>query len=819
MNTENKELKELFKTIENIINSYEAELTIKRKECFENDEYAYSLCDDYKSRKTKNVVIHMINKNINILYFKDEYKNIIFVNFLRLCQLNNLDVKKYHDLFLKYDIISLFPNFEKHLNYFLKPVINNDKLLWDINKEYFELHNLKFKENCNNNNDNYFFIEDKIKNKMNNLLENSSNDDTFSFSEENSVSSSTEKSSIYDDVDNDNITNKKELNNNESFSNSFLKHLNENKPSVLEEESNFLNNKLTNEKETLRISIYNKMKEDIPNKKFIMENIEKIDKKEKNVFLNLNNINLNHLIDSIVSKDNECNSSDKIMKNSLGDSLVNKFVKTYENENEEINNLHKKINGMEKIIKHLMNEIIKRDLIEKKINNKEIKEINFDKKETEMELNSEENNEKNNEKNNEENNEKNKLKHNEIDNIKNINTINIYNNDVKEVDKKYFDSYNYTSIHRTMILDKSRTNCYYEFIYKNKEIFKNKVVLDIGCGSSIISLFCSDYASIVVGIDNAKKILNKAKKIAEKNKAKNIFLFEGKLEDNDIYIDEKEQIYYLSKNEDIENFQKINNVQLKLLKFDIIISEWMGYFLFYECMINTILYARDIYLKENGYIFPNKINLYICGYNDLEYINENILIWEKPLYNKDLSELKPNLKNFMENVKIMNVDKNKVSTEIINFETINLYTYRKENFYINSNFEIPIKEDKIVTSLCFYFDCIFETSTFYENVNQNISNVNEVKSIINSHSTYNILTTSMFKEKTHWKQTLFHLHCCNYNISNIFCINKEQINYLCGNIYVSPQTKHSRNINVVLQIKKNKLLNINEELICCYSID
>lgn len=31
-------------------------------------------------------------------------------------------------------------------------------------------------------------------------------------------------------------------------------------------------------------------------------------------------------------------------------------------------------------------------------------------------------------------------------------------------------------------------------------------------------------------------------------------------------------------------------------KVDIIVSEWMGYFLLYESMLDTVLYARDRYL-------------------------------------------------------------------------------------------------------------------------------------------------------------------------------------------------------------------------------
>ena len=34
-------------------------------------------------------------------------------------------------------------------------------------------------------------------------------------------------------------------------------------------------------------------------------------------------------------------------------------------------------------------------------------------------------------------------------------------------------------------------------------------------------------------------------------------------------------------------------------KVDIIISEWMGYCLFYESMLNTVIQARDKYLVSN----------------------------------------------------------------------------------------------------------------------------------------------------------------------------------------------------------------------------
>ena len=41
-------------------------------------------------------------------------------------------------------------------------------------------------------------------------------------------------------------------------------------------------------------------------------------------------------------------------------------------------------------------------------------------------------------------------------------------------------------------------------------------------------------------------------------------------------------------------------------KVDIIISEWMGYCLFYESMLDTVLYARDKWLAPGGLMFPDR---------------------------------------------------------------------------------------------------------------------------------------------------------------------------------------------------------------------
>ena len=44
----------------------------------------------------------------------------------------------------------------------------------------------------------------------------------------------------------------------------------------------------------------------------------------------------------------------------------------------------------------------------------------------------------------------------------------------------------------------------------------------------------------------------------------------------------------------------MEEVKLPVEKVDIIISEWMGYFLVFESMLDSVLFARNKYLNKNG---------------------------------------------------------------------------------------------------------------------------------------------------------------------------------------------------------------------------
>lgn len=103
-------------------------------------------------------------------------------------------------------------------------------------------------------------------------------------------------------------------------------------------------------------------------------------------------------------------------------------------------------------------------------------------------------------------------------------------------------------------------------------------------------------AKHVVGVDMST-IIDKAKEIVERNgMTSKITLLQGKMEE----------------------------IKMPFPQVDIIISEWMGYFLLYESMLDTVLYARDHYLVKDGKIFPDKATIHMAGIEDGDYKDEKI---------------------------------------------------------------------------------------------------------------------------------------------------------------------------------------------------
>nr|XP_045366755.1 protein arginine N-methyltransferase 1 [Camelus bactrianus] len=176
----------------------------------------------------------------------------------------------------------------------------------------------------------------------------------------------------------------------------------------------------------------------------------------------------------------------------------------------------------------------------------------------------------------------------------------------------YFDSYAHFGIHEEMLKDEVRTLTYRNSMFHNRHLFKDKVVLDVGSGTGILCMFAAKAgARKVIGIE-CSSISDYAVKIVKANKLDHVVtIIKGKVEE----------------------------VELPVEKVDIIISEWMGYCLFYESMLNTVLYARDKWLAPDGLIFPDRATLYVTAIEDRQYKDYKIHWWEN-VYGFDMSCIK-----------------------------------------------------------------------------------------------------------------------------------------------------------------------------------
>jgi len=72
-------------------------------------------------------------------------------------------------------------------------------------------------------------------------------------------------------------------------------------------------------------------------------------------------------------------------------------------------------------------------------------------------------------------------------------------------------------IHEEMLKDEVRTLSYRSAIINNPHLFKDKVVLDVGCGTGILCMFAAKAgAKKVIGVDMSN-IIDQAKLIVEAN--------------------------------------------------------------------------------------------------------------------------------------------------------------------------------------------------------------------------------------------------------------------------------------------------------------
>jgi type I protein arginine methyltransferase len=177
------------------------------------------------------------------------------------------------------------------------------------------------------------------------------------------------------------------------------------------------------------------------------------------------------------------------------------------------------------------------------------------------------------------------------------------------IDATYFESYSFFDIHRDMLSDRVRTLAYRDALENNPSLLKGATVLDVGCGTGVLSMFAArGGAEKVFAVDGSPEIAQVARKICAANG------YGGEIgEENTITVisSKIEALNVLPTGAEITSSESDNNNENK--KVDVLVSEWMGYALLFESMLDSVLIARDKYLKPGGAILPDIAHIYIAA--------------------------------------------------------------------------------------------------------------------------------------------------------------------------------------------------------------
>ncbi|XP_033481287.2 protein arginine N-methyltransferase 3 [Epinephelus lanceolatus] len=313
----------------------------------------------------------------------------------------------------------------------------------------------------------------------------------------------------------------------------------------------------------------------------------------------------------------------------------------------------------------------------------------------------------------------------------------------EDEDEAYFSSYGHYSIHEEMLKDKVRTESYRDFMYRNPDMFRDKVVLDVGCGTGILSMFAARAgAKKVIAVDQSE-IIYQAMDIVRSNQLEDkITLIKGRIED----------------------------IELPVEKVDIIISEWMGYFLLFESMLDSVLYARDLYLADGGSVYPDLCNISLAAIGDTQKHQDHIAFWDD-VYGFNMACMK---KVVVPEAAVEVVNADTLISEPTVIQTIDCNRVCLSELEFASDFCLKITNSTDCTAIVGYFDIFFDKGCS-----------NKV-----------VFSTGPQVTKTHWKQTIFLLERP---------ITVQAGEELRGKITVRKNKKDPRSLFVTFDLRDRKL--------------
>lgn len=191
----------------------------------------------------------------------------------------------------------------------------------------------------------------------------------------------------------------------------------------------------------------------------------------------------------------------------------------------------------------------------------------------------------------------------------------------------------------------------------------------------------------------------------------------------------------------------MEEVTLPVDKVDIIVSEWMGYFLLYEAMLPSVLYARDKYLNPGGLMVPSSMTMWLAPVADEGFVSDHVTFW-RDVYGFDMKSMQEGI---YEDARIEVMPSSSVCGKPFPFKALDLYKVNKEELSFSTKWTSTLERDiDQLDGILIWFDNFFATdasaplpeleTTTEAFVKQKPGNV--------------AFSTGPFNTPTHWKQGL-----------------------------------------------------------------
>jgi len=248
----------------------------------------------------------------------------------------------------------------------------------------------------------------------------------------------------------------------------------------------------------------------------------------------------------------------------------------------------------------------------------------------------------------------------------------------------YFRSYEELSVHELMIKDKPRTDGYRDAIEANREQLQGKTVMDVGAGTGILSLFAARAGAKKVHAVEASGMAQVTREIVRANKLEEII-----------------EVHECR----VEDLQLPGDGQV-----DVIISEWMGFYLLHESMLNSVVYARDRFLRSDGLMFPSSAQIHAAAICMDDFYQSKIDFW-KDVYGFDFSPLIPAARQAAVSTEaVTDVTAEQIITNSFLVSSLDLTTVKMEELqHLEEEAFFAVQRAGHFHAFCLWFDVHFPT--------------------------------------------------------------------------------------------------------------